>query len=120
MTGFKTFWTGTGERADITPWSTSDIRQFADSYEYDPTNDRDLYGIVTNRLTDIKYDVEESDNSLREEVAVGSNEYVLRRYLARKLNERSKNRYTIPQEEEIDQEQRPDLHRKPQNEPCFN
>ena len=33
----------------------------------------------------------------------------VRRWLARKLNERSRQRYTIPQEEEIHQEERPDL-----------
>src|SRR5256885_10748331 len=34
---------------------------------------------------------------------------ILRRWLTRKLKERANKRYTIPQEEEIDQEQRPDL-----------
>ncbi len=33
----------------------------------------------------------------------------LRRWLARKLNERSRKRYTVPQEEEIDQQEKPDL-----------
>lgn len=97
------------ELADITAWSPGDIRQFADSYEHDPATDRDLYRIIKNRLVDIKYDVEESDNSLREEVAKDADEYALRRFLARKLEERAKDRYTIPQEEEIDQEKRPDL-----------
>lgn len=97
------------EMADITPWSPADIREFADTYEHDPATDHDLYRIVKNRLIDIKYDVEESDNSLREEVAENADEYTLRRFLARKLEERAKDRYTIPQEEEIDQEQRPDL-----------
>ena len=65
---------------------------------------------MKNRLTDIKDDVEHSDNSLREEVQHGADEYVLRRWLARKLAERARQRcYTIPQEEEIDQKERPDL-----------
>lgn len=64
---------------------------------------------MLNRLTDIKDDVEHSDNSLREEVQNGADEYVLRRWLARKLQERARQRYTMPQEEEIDQEERPDL-----------
>ena len=78
-------------------------------YETNPRTDSELFRIVLNRLTDIKDDVERSDNSLREEVPGDPEEYVLRRWLARKLNERSRHRYTIPQEEEIDQERRPDL-----------
>jgi hypothetical protein len=40
---------------------------------------------------------------------VGCEETELRRWLARKLKERARARYTIPQEEEIDQALRPDL-----------
>jgi len=95
--------------ADCPAWEPADIRVFADDYETDPRTDADLYRIVLNRLADIKNDVERSDNSLREEVPFRADEYVLRRWLARKLTERSRNRYSVPQEEEIDQEERPDL-----------
>jgi hypothetical protein len=95
--------------ADYLAWEPAAIRQFACEHEPDPRTDAELFRIVLNRLEDIKYDVERSDNSLREEVQHGADEYTLRRWLARKLEERSRQRYTIPQEEEIDQEQRPDL-----------
>jgi hypothetical protein len=95
--------------ADHRPWNPADVRVFALEYETDPRIDTELYRIICNRLTDIKNDVERSDNSLREEVPRRCEEYVLRRWLARKLKERANKRYTIPQEEEIDQEQRPDL-----------
>jgi hypothetical protein len=95
--------------ADILTWRPADIRGFMRDYEIDPTSDRDLFRIVVNRLDGIRHDIEESDNSLREEVPKGSTEYVLRRFVARKLTERSRRRYTVPQEEEVDQEQRPDI-----------
>jgi hypothetical protein len=94
---------------EMSAWAPKDIREFATSYEALPKTDRDLFQIVVNRLDDIKHDVEQSDNSLREEVAPHSNEYVLRRFLQRKLNERSRQRYTAPQEEEIDRQERPDI-----------
>jgi hypothetical protein len=95
--------------ADYAAWEPTALREFARLYEADPRTDSELFRIVLNRLTDIKDDVEHSDNSLREEVQRGAKESVLRRWLARKLNERSRQRYTIPQEEEIDQKERPDL-----------
>jgi len=95
--------------ADYVAWEPVAIREFARVYETDPRTDAELFRIVLNRLIDIKNDVERSDNSLREEVQHGADEYVLRRWVARKLEERSKQRYTIPQEEEIDQKERPDL-----------
>jgi hypothetical protein len=95
--------------ADMPEWSPGDIRSFEKGYEVDPRTDRDLFRIIQNRLRDIKNDVEKSDNSLREEVSPVSKEPVLRRWLARKLMERSHGRYVVPQEEEIDQQEKPDL-----------
>ena len=94
---------------DYAAWEPAALREFARLYETDPRTDAELFRILLNRLTDTKDDVERSANSLREEVQLGAKECVLRRWLARKLNERSRQRYTIPQEEEIDQEERPDL-----------
>jgi len=95
--------------ADYRAWDPADIRMFARDHETDPRTDAELFRIILNRLTDIKNDVEKSDNSLREEVPRKCEEFVLRRWLARKLNERSRQRYTVPQEGEIDQKQSPDL-----------
>ena len=106
--------------ADYLAWDPADIRVFTDDYETDPRTDADLFRIILNRLTDIKNDVERSDNSLREEVQFRANEYVLRRFLARKLRERSRSRYNVPQEEEIDQEERPDLRRESKYIPGFH
>jgi hypothetical protein len=95
--------------ADLPQWNPKDIRSFAEDHEVDPKTDRDLFKIACKRLTELKDDVEKSDNSLREEMHAEYKEAALRRWLARKLNERSRKRYTVPQEEEIDQQERPDL-----------
>jgi len=99
----------TKKLADSRPWTANDVRCFSAEYERDPKTDGDLFKIACDRFDDIKRDVEESDNSLREELRADDDELALRRWLARKLNERSRQRYTVPQEEEIDLRQRPDL-----------
>jgi len=95
--------------ADLRTWSPRDLRVFAQEYEVDPKNDQELFSITVRRLRDLKLDVEKADNSLRDELHVTDEEFRLRRWLARKLNERSRNRYVVPQEEEIDMQHRPDL-----------
>jgi hypothetical protein len=95
--------------ADSDPWTAADIREFAEHYEVDPKSDRELFAIACNRLQVLKWDVEKSDNSARTELRKDDREIELRRWLQRRLIERSQNRYTIPQEAEIDQQERPDL-----------
>ena len=96
-------------RADLTPWSAFDIRMFTKEFEIDPRNDTELFRIACWRLEDIKHAVEKTDNSLRDEVRPEWVEPQLRSWFQRKLIDASRGRYTIPQEEEIDQQQRPDL-----------
>lgn len=96
-------------QADLPPWNPQDIRSFAKDYETDPKTDRNLFKIICRRLDEIKNDVEKADNSIRSEIRAEDNERKLRIWLARKLQERSRNRYTVPQEEEIDRRERPDL-----------
>jgi hypothetical protein len=95
---------------DLAPWQAGDIPAFASEFETDPRSDSDLFRIARWRMLDIKYEVERSENSLRDEVQKDWDESALRRWLQRKLTDRSRSRYTIPQEVEIDQGQRPDLH----------
>lgn len=97
------------KEADMPPWTADDLREFAELHETDPKNDRELFEIAEKRLQIVKWDVESAENSLRDEVRKDAPEFHLRRWLQRKLAERSQNRYTVPQEPEIDQRQRPDL-----------
>lgn len=96
--------------SDFQPWKPSDLRTFAQYHEVDPNSDKELFAIACKRIQELKSDVETSNNSLRDELPRDAKEIHLRRWLARKLNERSRNRYNVPQEPEIDLQQRPDLH----------
>jgi hypothetical protein len=95
--------------ADFLPWTPTDLRNFAQHHEVDPKSDNELFAIAQKRIRELKCDVEESNNSLRDELPRDGKEIHLRRWLARKLNERANNRYSVPQEPEIDLQQRPDL-----------
>ena len=65
--------------------------------------------VACRRLNELKNDVEKADNSIRNEMQKEDDERKLRIWIARKLQERSRNRYVVPQEEEIDRRERPDL-----------
>lgn len=95
--------------AEAEPWVAENIRVFEHEFEIEPRTDRDLFAIARKRLVDIKHDVEKAENSLRTDVRVGDPESNLRSWLQREFQRRSRNRYVVPQEEEIDQQQRPDL-----------
>lgn len=97
------------KEADSEPWTPADLREFAARNEVDPKNDKELFSIALKRLLLLKWDVEQADNSLRDEVQKNAPEFHLRRWIQRKLLERSQNRYNVPQEGEIDQQERPDL-----------
>jgi hypothetical protein len=97
------------QQSDLPPWTPEDVRLFSQEHETEPKTDRDLFKIVCRRLADIKHEVERSDNSPRDDFHAEDDERHLRRWFARRLNERSRQRYTVPQEEEIDQLQKPDL-----------
>ncbi len=99
----------TERAADLPPWTAADVQTFAADHEVDPKTDRDLFRIACKRLRDIKREVEKADISSREQVRHGDGEEFLRRWLALKLRERARGRYTVPQEEEIDRRKRPDL-----------
>lgn len=96
-------------QADSPPWNPEDIPAFAKDYETDPKTDKDLFKIICRRLAEIKNAVEKADNSIRSDMHTEYDERKLRIWLARKLQERSRNRYMVPQEEEIDRRERPDL-----------
>ncbi len=94
----------------LPPWREEDVAEFATEFETDPKSGEELFVIIQRRLTDVKYEVEASDNSRREDLRPGDDEHVMRRWLARQLRDSARERYCIPQEVEIDQEERPDLY----------
>jgi hypothetical protein len=97
------------QAANLSPWTPDDLHEFARHHEVDPKNDTELFEIARKRLLDVKNDIERADNSLRRELHKDYPEADLRKWLQRKLSERSRDRYTVPQETEIDLQERPDL-----------
>jgi hypothetical protein len=96
-------------RADSLRWRPQDIRDFELTHETNPCDDYALFRIGLNRLSDIKNDVERSDTGLRTQLRGGDDERHLRIWLGNELTRRARQRYVVPQEGVIDQEQRPDL-----------
>jgi len=95
--------------AETIPWQPKDVRLFAKEYETEPHSDHDLYKIALRRLSNIKDEVERGDISSRYDLHQDDQEMRLRSWLARRLRDLSRGRYNVPQEEEIDLGQRPDL-----------
>lgn len=95
--------------AEVERWRPVDVRLFEKEHETDPYTDFDLYRIGRKRLNDIKNEVERSDTGLRSQLSDTARERDLRIWLANQLMQRRKNRYTVPQEVEIDQQQHPDI-----------
>ncbi len=91
------------------PWKESDVVNFATEFETEPKSGEELYLITRRRLTQLRYDVEESDNSLRDEVRADHDEKALCRWIARNLSDHSRGRYVTTLEVEIDQAERPDV-----------
>ncbi len=95
--------------ADQRPWQPREIREFAATFEIDPRTDRDLFAIALRRLSDIRNSVERADISARPDLRPEDHEDRLRSWLARQLRERSRAKYNVPQESEIDPRRYPDL-----------
>lgn len=87
--------------ADGAPWLPVDVRTFAVEFECEPRSEADLFCIANRRLSDLKDYVETDDHSPRNELRDNDIEARLRSWLARNLDQRSRNQYTIPQEEEV-------------------
>jgi len=96
-------------RADLPAWDPRKIQTFTREFETDPKNDYELFMIAKRRLSDIKNSIERADISARGDLGGDPDEPRLRGWLARELRKSSRSRYTVPQEEEIDRAQRPDL-----------
>jgi len=90
-------------------WNPEDIVKFHARYAIDPKSDHDLFTVACYCLQNIKDEVEKGDISSREDMNESSDEASLRTWLARQLRQNSREQFKVPQEEEIDLEQRPDL-----------
>jgi hypothetical protein len=97
------------EDAEQPPWLASDVLSFAEQAEKDPRSPRDLFDLVCSRLDDLKYDIEEGDQSVSRTIRRIEQETELRNWLARELRQTARRRYSVPSEEELADATRPDL-----------
>jgi hypothetical protein len=95
--------------SESAPWTEADIREYETTFEKEPRNDEELFNLVDRRLIDLSSDLQEAESSIRSEVHIGQNESFLRGWIARKLRDRSVNRYTVPEESVIDPNRYPDI-----------
>ncbi len=95
--------------ADNPPWTPEQVLQFQANLERTPTNNRDLFDLVTLRLSDLKDDLEDGDSSIAETLRRITDETELRNVIANWCEKRSANRYKVSQEEELADAKRPDL-----------
>jgi hypothetical protein len=97
------------EGSEAIPWKEPDIRDFEANHERTPRNDQDLFNLIVDRLRDIQNEVERSDNSSRAELNKDHNEADFRRWVTRRLRSNALERYTAPEESEVDWERYPDI-----------
>ncbi len=95
---------------DSEPWSLLQVREFHEKLERTPSNHRELAELAELRLLDLKDDLEHGDRSLASILQRGATqETEMRKFIGRELHEKSFERYSIPQEEELADAKRLDL-----------
>lgn len=94
---------------DIPPWSASQVRDFYEKLERTPRSHKELAELAVLRLLDIKDDLENGDSSISDILKTIEQEVEIRKFIGRELRERAFGRYSIPQEEEFANAQKPDL-----------
>ncbi|MDZ4287470.1 MAG: hypothetical protein U0984_05910, partial [Prosthecobacter sp.] len=97
------------ERMADASWTEGDVRRFASDREAMATTLEDLFHVVLRRLSGIKHDVEDAEESIRDEMNPQRGEAGLQTFLVRKLRERNNGRYTAPKEPQIDGGERADI-----------
>lgn len=95
--------------AEPGPWGPQDIVGFAQTCEKEPQNPLDLFNIALARLDDLRWHIESGDFSERGLFQDGEPEENIQKWLAARLKEASRNRYTVHREEEVDLNKEPDI-----------
>lgn len=95
--------------ADISPWSLEKFNEFNKALESTPSNHRELFDLGSQRLFDLKYDLEEGDESISTILLQIKNEKEIRKFIAGWCRDRAFGKYVIPQEEELADAKKPDL-----------
>lgn len=95
--------------AELPPWILEDVRHFSEYGEKEPNTAHDLFQSALDRLDDIKYELEEGDES--EAVILRDVKYEtdLRTWLASRLRLSASGNYSIISEQELADATRTDL-----------
>ena len=95
--------------ADFEAWSPAQVAEFGRKVERSPTTQKELFEIASSRLDDIKFDLEEGDDSEASLWRKVDDEIELRRVIANCLKRISRNMYTTGSEEELADRSRTDI-----------
>jgi hypothetical protein len=95
--------------AEIKPWQSGDITLFAEEAERTPQNHRELYDLIVSRLLDLKADLEDGDTSRAAILPPVKEERQHRNMIGGWLRDRSRGKYSVPQEDELADRKRPDI-----------
>ncbi|GAC1604882.1 MAG: hypothetical protein NVS3B3_01730 [Aquirhabdus sp.] len=95
--------------ADCESWTSNDIVHFIKDAEISPKNNSELFELAANRLLDLKHELEDGDNSVASLLLKSTEETEHRKYIACWLRYHSLRRYSVVQEEELANSQRPDI-----------
>ncbi len=94
--------------ADMAAWTSEKFLDFNKSLESTPSTHRELFDLAVQRILDLKYDLEEGDESIASILANVTQETEIRKFIAGWCRDRSAGRYVVPQEEELADAKRPD------------
>ncbi|MBP1144484.1 hypothetical protein AB7M18_003912 [Pseudomonas viridiflava] len=95
--------------ANMAPWTPQQVCEFNDRLERTPATHRDLWDLTVVQLLDLKHSLEDGDSSIASLLQPAFQETDIRKYIGNWCRERSRNRYTVPQEEQLADDKRPDL-----------
>ena len=95
--------------SEFSAWPTKDVRLFAEQAEKSPQTPQELFKLAIDRLDDIKYDLEEGDESEAEILKSVNNETDIRKWLASRLRLSASSKYNITSEQELADSTRTDI-----------
>ena len=94
---------------DFSAWTPEQVAEFGRNAERSPKTQQELFEIAVSRLDDIKFDLEEGDESVASLWQKVEDELELRRVVANRLRLISRNKYTTGSEEELADGKRTDI-----------
>ena len=98
---------------DLNPWAPVDVAEFEERFERPVRSRSDLYEIAIDQLAALKDELEDGDFSsrdlLRQDERERADERLVQNWFARELKKAARHRYTVHREEEVIDENEPDI-----------